>query len=119
NERPYSQASFLLPILTVRTSAVLEALLFSASAELGRVKWLVGGTVDGIPVDGQSGPDDVAYIQWPKLMQAMVEELRLMAGRTIYASGGDTSFGVEDLWSNGVVNLDRLVAAVALSRRIL
>lgn len=117
--RPYSQASFFLPLLTTRTSAILEALMFSTSAELGRIKWLVSGSVEGIPLDGQSRPDDVAFIQWPKLMQAMVEELRLLAGRAIYASGGDTSFGVEDLWSNGVVNLDRLVAAMSLARRIL
>lgn len=116
--RPHAQASFMLPLLAVRTSAVLEALMFSASAELGRVKWLLSGNVEGIPLDGQLGGDDIAFIQWPKLMQAMVEELRMVLGRTLYASGGDTSFGVEDLWSNGVTNLDRLVAAVDLTQRI-
>lgn len=115
---PHAQASFLLPLLAVRSSAVLEALLFSATAELGRTKWLLGGLVPGLPRDGQAGPDDVAFIQWPKLMQAMVEDLRLALGRTLYASGGDTSFGVEDLWTGGVANIERLDGAIALSQRI-
>ncbi len=117
--RPYSQASFLLPLLAVRSAAVIEALMFSASAELGRIKWLLSGMVSGLPLDGNQGPEDVAFIQWPKLMQAMVEELRLLLGRTLYASGGDTSFGVEDLWTNGVANIERLAQGIALSQRIL
>lgn len=107
-----------MPLLAVPSSAVQEALLFSTSA-LGRIKWLLSGMVKGSPVDGQSGPDDVAFIQWPKLMQAMVEEMRLDLGRTLYASGGNTSFGVEDLWTNDVVNIERLAYAITLCQCIL
>ena len=116
--RPYAQASFMLPLLAVKTSQVIESLLFSASSSVARTKWLLSGHVEGIPVDGQADCNDVAFIQWPKLMQAMVEEMRLLLGRSLYASGGDTSFGVEDLWSYGVYNLDRLSKGMELSERI-
>ena len=116
--RPVSQASFMLPVLASATSSVIDALLFAGWAQVSRTKWLLSGSVDGIGTDGQAHADDIGFIQWPKLMQALLEDMRLRAGRMLYASGGETSYGVEDLWSSGVANLERLEEIVVLGERL-
>lgn len=100
---PLSQASFLAPVLSVRTGALLESLLFAMWSIQGRTSHLLSGKVKGVPQDAASEASALGLIQYPKLMMATLEEARLKYGRRTFASGSQTSYGVEDLWSSGVM----------------
>lgn len=97
-----SQASFLAPGISFAQSALLEAMLFAATAVVGRVNFQLAGYNHRVPRDGVSDIEsDVGLIQVPKEMMAQVEKLRLAAGRRLFASGSNTSHGIEDLWTYG------------------
>lgn len=105
---PLSQASFLAPILSIKAGALIESLLFTMWSIVGRTTYLLGGSVAGIPRDGATAESPLGLIQHPKLMVAIVEKSRMAHGRAIFASGSQTSYGVEDLWTNGLSTLSRL-----------
>ena len=109
---PLSQASFLAPTLSVKTGALIEAALFLMWAVLGWTKHLLSGRVDGIPRDGSTATSPLGLIQHPKLMQAICERARIDLGRRIFAAGSDTSYGIEDIWANGVFTLAQLEQAL-------
>jgi histidine ammonia-lyase len=115
---PCSQGSFLAPMLSVATGAVMEALQFALWASVERTKFLLSGAVPSVSLDGASATDALGFIQWPKYLQALLEDIRLKWGRATFASGGDTSYGTEDLWTLGLSNLDRLREGVALGERL-
>lgn len=99
---PLSQATFMLPALSVAQSALIEAMLFAMWACVGRVNYVLSGELPAVPRDGVSAAGALGLIQRPKQMMAVLEEARLLAGRRTFASGGATSYGIEDLWSQGV-----------------
>lgn len=105
---PLSQASFLAPTLSIKAGALTESLLFAMWSIVGRTNYLLGGSVAGIPRDGSTVESPLGVIQHPKLMAAIVEKSRMAHGRAIFASGSQTSYGVEDLWTNGLSTLSRL-----------
>ena len=105
---PLSQASFLAPTLSIKTGALIESLLFVMWSMVGRTNYLLGGFVAGIPRDGSTADSPLGVIQHPKLMAAVVEKSRMANGRGIFASGSQTSYGVEDLWTNGLSTLSHL-----------
>lgn len=105
---PISQASFLAPTLSIKAGALAESLLFAMWSMVGRTNYLLGGSVAGIPRDGSTAESPLGLIQHPKLMAAIVEKSRMAHGRAIFASGSQTSYGVEDLWTNGLSTLSRL-----------
>ena len=105
---PISQASFLSPTLSIKTSTLIEAVLFLMWALLGWVKHLLSGRIAGIPRDGGTAASPLGLIQYPKLMTAICADARLKLGRKTFASGSDTSYGIEDLWTNGVLGLAQL-----------
>lgn len=109
---PISQASFLAPTLAVRTSAVIEAALFLMWAVLGWTNHLLSGRVPGIPRDGSKASSPLGLIQCPKLMAAICEKARMDHGRRLFAAGSGTSYGIEDLWTNGVFTLMQLEGAL-------
>lgn len=108
---PVSQASFMLPALSVAQSALIEAILFAMWACVGRVSYVLSGELPAVPRDGVTEAGALGFIQRPKQMMAVLEEARLLAGRRTFASGGVTSYGIEDLWSQGV-SVSRSLAQV-------
>lgn len=102
-----SQASFLCPTLSVRTGALTESLLFCAWAVVQRTKAVLGGKF-GIPIDGGTGDTPLGLIQVPKLMMAKLESARARHGTRIFSSGGQTSYGMEDLWTKGLQQVEAL-----------
>jgi len=100
---PHPQASFLNFELTIRASALIDTLLMCGWCSISRTSYLLGGQVPGIALDGKRTVDDFGFIQWPKLMQAKLEVARSRGGHRPYVSGSATSYGIEDLWSFGVM----------------
>ena len=105
---PLSQSSFLLPTLTIKAGALIEALLFAMWSIIGRTNFLLSGSVEGIPKDASNESSSLALIQYPKYMMSILEKARLDYGRRIYSSGSSTSYGTEDLWNNGLNVLNQL-----------
>ena len=105
---PISQSSFLCPVLTVKTEGVVESILFSMWSMVGRVNHWLSGNVEDIPKDGSSSDLILGLIQHPKIMMAELESARMNYGRRVFASGSLTSYGTEDLWTNGLVTLAQL-----------
>lgn len=97
-----SQSSFMLPNLAIYTSAIIEAILFSAGALNGGFQFILSGRIPNIPIDGNSTTDPFGMIQVPKSLQAIIERMRLLHGRRLYASSGCTSYGIEDSWTLGI-----------------
>ena len=109
---PISQASFLAPTLSVKTSALVDAALFLMWAVLGWTRHLLSGRVPDVPRDGSTAASPLGLIQYPKLMTAICEQARMDLGRKTFAAGSDTSYGIEDIWSNGVFTLAQLERAL-------
>ena len=107
-DRPVTQASFLVPVLALRVEAVSEAILFALWSALGRVQHLLSGSVPGVPQDGATRELELGLIQMPKLMAARLDVERQRASMRLFASGAETSFGQEDLWSKGLPALEEL-----------
>ena len=99
---PLSQASFLAPTLSIKTEAVVEAILFTLWASVNRTQYLLSGQIDTIPRDGANDRSALQFIQYPKLMMSILERCRQTCGRRIFAAGAQTSNGIEDLWTYGV-----------------
>jgi histidine ammonia-lyase len=101
---PVSQASFLALPLALEQSRTLEALLLAMWTSVSRVQYLLG---EDTPAG--SGAQGLGLIQHPKQMMALLEKARLHHGRRTFASGGQTSNGVEDLWSFGLLLSESLL----------
>lgn len=115
---PLSQASFLTPVLSVKTGSLIEHLLLFAWAATGRTQFLLSGEVSGVPRDASTGQSRLSLIQYPKLMTACLEEARMIAGRRVFASGASTSYGIEDIWTQSLTQLDQLNAVIELLGRL-
>lgn len=105
---PLSQASFLAPTLAIKSGALIESILFVMWSMVGRTNYLLSGKVPGIPLDAANRNSPLGLIQYPKLMMSILEKARCKYGRRTFASGSQTSYGVEDLWSNGITVLEQL-----------
>ncbi len=103
-----SQASFLAPTLSIKIGSLIENILFVMWSVLGRTNYLLSGKANNIPVDAANKNSKLGLIQYPKLMMAILEKSRFDNGRRIFSSGSQTSYGVEDLWTNGIFALDQL-----------
>lgn len=115
---PLSQASFLTPALSVKTGALIEYLLLFGWASVGRTQFLLSGQVEGVPLDGANNSSLLGLIQYPKLMMAYLEEARQLGGRRVFASGSATSYGIEDVWTQSLAQLDQLEVIVSLLSRL-
>ncbi|MBD3652338.1 aromatic amino acid lyase [Kangiella sp.] len=105
---PLSQASFLSPTLTLKASTIVESILFAMWSMVGRTNYLLSGNVKGVPKDAANEGSSLALIQYPKYMMSILEKSRLDFGRRVYSSGSSTSYGTEDLWTNGLNVLDQV-----------
>lgn len=108
HDRPLSQASFLAPALTLKASALIDAILFAMWSMTGRNTHILSGAIQGIPRDAANPSSSLGLIQYPKLMMSILERSRITKGRRVYASGASTSYGTEDLWNNGLTILEQL-----------
>lgn len=106
DKTPYSQASFLSPMLTVATGQLIESLLLVMWSIERRVHYLLSGNVEGIQLNGSNR--GLGFIQVPKLLTSILEESRMIGGRRIFSSGSSTSYGIEDMWSFGLHTLEIL-----------
>ncbi len=116
---PLSQASFLAPSLSIKTEAVIEAILFALWASVNRTQYLLSGQVAAIPQDGANAQSALQFIQYPKLMMSHLERCRQTYGRRVFAAGAQTSNGIEDLWTYGVDTTAQLEGLCAAGTRIL
>lgn len=110
--RPISQASFLSPVLTVKSASLLESILFVMWSMVGRTNHLLSGDVENVPLDASNENSLLGLIQYPKLMMAILENARIKNGRRTFASGSQTSYGLEDLWTNGVIVLEQIESLI-------
>jgi histidine ammonia-lyase len=116
---PLSQASFLAPSLSLKTEAVIEAILFALWASVNRTQYLLSGQVATIPQDGANAQSALQFIQYPKLMMSHLERCRQTYGRRVFAAGAQTSNGLEDLWTYGVDTTAQLEGLCAAGTRLL
>jgi histidine ammonia-lyase len=119
SDEPLSQASFLAPEITLAAGQVVEAVLLASWMVERRTHHLLSGQVAGIPANAARSATDIGLIQVPKLMTAVLEEARLLAGRRSFASGSSTSYGIEDLWTAGVNTAEVLAEVVERWTRLL
>lgn len=99
----FSSPSFLAIGLALAQNKMIEALLMVLRASVARVSFILSGRVAKIPEDGLDPAAEVGLglIQVPKEMTAVVESVYQTYGRRGFASGGATSYGIEDLWTHG------------------
>jgi histidine ammonia-lyase len=116
---PLSQASFLAPLVTLATGQLVDAWMMVAWMVERRTHYLLSGKVPGLPEEARTGPADLGLIQLPKLMTAVLEEMRSSAARRSFASGSSTSYGLEDFWTYGVVTADVLAGVLEQVYRLL
>lgn len=103
-----SQASMMAPMISLATGQLIESMLLVMWQIERRLHFLLSGSIENIPQNGSSSDDPLGLIQVPKLVSAILEETRLKAGRRTFASGSSTSYGIEDIWTNGLTTLDTL-----------
>lgn len=119
SNHPLSQASFLTPMVTLATGQLIEAVLLTMWSIERRVHHLLSGMVPAVPMNGSISRIDLGFIQVPKLLTAILEEARLFAGRRSFASGSSTSYGIEDIWTQGLSTLETLTSVCrALARTL-
>ena len=116
---PLSQASFLAPSLEIRTGALIEAVLLMMWALQGWTKHLLSGRVQGVPRDAATAGAPLGLIQHAKRVMALGAEARARLGRRTFVDGADASYGIEDLWTHGVGEIDRLVYGLDTLERML
>ena len=99
----FSSPSFLAIGLALAQNKMIETLLMVLRAAVARLSFILSGRVAGIPEDGldPSAEAGLGLIQVPKELTAVVESAYQTYGRRGFASGGATSYGVEDLWTHG------------------
>ncbi len=99
----FSSPSFLAIGLALAQNKMIEALLMVLRAAVARLSFILSGRVAGIPEDGLDVAAEVGLglIQVPKELTALVESAYQRYGRRGFASGGATSYGIEDLWTHG------------------
>lgn len=107
--RPRSQASFLDFETSFAVSGVTEWLLLFAWSATQRTKHIAIAAQKSLSADESNGTSMEALLrmsQIPKLGQAQLERMRHEHGMRPFASGGETSKGIEDLWSYGLMQVE-------------
>jgi hypothetical protein len=84
-----------------------------------RLEFFLSGDVDGVAQDAATHDNPLGFIQWPKLAVAKLENMRMRFAGKAFLSGGATSYGVEDFWTQGVSVSDQLACACEALSEIL
>jgi len=106
-----SQASFLAHMLSLRTNSLNDSLCALMANMYHRNSYLLSGKVHGIPIDGAYDSASLGLIQYPKAMAALVERHMSMAAPRLPSYLASTSYGVENFWTMGVNNIEKLEQA--------
>ncbi len=99
----FSSPGFLAIGLALAQNKMIETLLLVLRVSVARLSFILSGRVAGIPEDGWDPTADagLGFIQVPKELTAVVESAYQTYGRRGFAAGGATSYGIEDLWTQG------------------
>ncbi|HBL94743.1 MAG TPA: hypothetical protein DD375_14735, partial [Hyphomonas sp.] len=100
--------SFVAPSLSLATGQVIDSVLMLGWTLVRRMEYFLSGQVEGVARDGTGPNDPIGLIQWPKLAAANLEHMRMLNSRRVFASGGATSYGVEDFWTYGMIVAQQL-----------
>jgi histidine ammonia-lyase len=100
--------SFVAPSLSLATGQLIDSILMLGWTLVRRMEYFLSGQVEGVARDGTGPADPIGLIQWPKLAAAKLEHMRMLNSRRVFASGGATSYGVEDFWTHGVIVTQQL-----------
>ncbi len=100
--------SFVAPSLSLATGQVIDSVLMLGWTLVRRMEYFLSGQVEGVARDGTGPNDPIGLIQWPKLAAANLEHMRMLHSRRVFASGGATSYGVEDFWTYGMIVAQQL-----------
>lgn len=100
--------SFVAPSLSLATGQVIDSILMLGWTLVRRMEYFLSGQVEGVARDGTGPNDPIGLIQWPKLAAANLEHMRMLNSRRVFASGGATSYGVEDFWTYGMIVAQQL-----------
>ncbi|GGB72711.1 MULTISPECIES: aromatic amino acid lyase [Henriciella] len=111
--------SFALPGLAIAADAMTSSLLMIAWHVTRRLEFFLSGDVDGVAQDAATHDNPLGFIQWPKLAVAKLENMRMRFAGKAFLSGGATSYGVEDFWTQGVSVSDQLACACEALSEIL
>jgi len=95
--------SFVAPSLSLATGQLIDSILMLGWTLVRRMEYFLSGQVEGVARDGTGPNDPLGLIQWPKLAAANLEQMRMLHSRRVFASGGATSYGVEDFWTYGMI----------------
>tara|TARA_R100001244_G_scaffold6474_5_gene7685 strand:- start:740 stop:2101 length:1362 start_codon:yes stop_codon:yes gene_type:complete len=95
--------SFVAPSLSLATGQLIDSILMLGWTLVRRMEYFLSGQVEGVARDGTGPNDPLGLIQWPKLAAANLEHMRMLHSRRVFASGGATSYGVEDFWTYGMI----------------
>ena len=98
-----SQSSFLALDLSGALLSMINAVNMILSVVINRTTYLLSGKDKRIPQDASMYADDLALIQIPKLLMSIDEKVRLKMPAASAYSAKSTSWGVEDMWNNGLI----------------
>lgn len=104
--------SFVAPSLSLATGQLIDSILMLGWTLVRRMEYFLSGQVEGVPRDGTGPSDPIGLIQWPKLAAANLEHMRMLNSRRVFASGGATSYGVEDFWTHGMIVAQQLLGCL-------
>jgi histidine ammonia-lyase len=99
---------FVNPALSLATGKLLDAFLMVGWYIERRISFILTGQISGIPKDYSTKDNPLGLIQWPKLALAKLETMRSIYSVREFSSGGSTSEGIEDFWTNGTQGAIRL-----------
>lgn len=118
-KRALSQGSFVFPELSLSSSQLTDALLMTAWIIERRVHHTLSGNVEKIPVNFGTDKDPMGFVQIPKLLTGILENMRKYAGIKTFSTGSSTSYGIEDFWSHGLFSANILKKSVSDVTRML
>ncbi len=114
-----SQGSFIMTEMSLAAAQLTDAILMMAWISERRLNHVLSGKVKDIPVNFSFSPENLDFIQLPKMASAILENMRKYAGIKTFSSGSSTSYGLEDFWSFGLQNINTLREVINDLLRIL
>ena len=94
-----SNSSFYSPSLSLKLSSIIDSLLFNSWNVERRIQYLLSGKVDGVPQNISTLSNRLGLIQIPKMATNILQNIRLDYGTRVFATGLETSYGIEDSWT--------------------
>lgn len=104
----FSQGSFVCPEISLSTGQLIDSVLMISWIIERRIHYTLSGKIDRISINYSQSNKDLGFIQVPKMVSAILENMRYYASRRTFASGSTTSYGTEDFWSLGSYNITLL-----------